>query len=131
MLQRSKGIHAQLHYEVDHLIPWSRFESWVKRAKSPYGWPANSIGNLSLVPRFGNRGKGNATVNEWLLKKDKVAKSAGYIREVLVLDDDLLTKFDLKSSFSVTEIEFRELMTARWKVLKEVILDALYSQDWK
>jgi len=131
MLQRSKGIHAQLHYEVDHLIPWSRFEPWVKRAKSPYGWPVNSIGNLSLVPRFGNRGKGNATVNEWLTKKDKVAKSAEYIREVLVLEGDLLVRFDLKSSFSVTEIEFRELMAARWKVLKEVILDALYSQDWK
>ena len=130
MLQRSKGIDAQLHYEVDHLVPWSRFEPWIKRAKSPYGWPVNSIGNLALVPRIGNRGKGKATVNEWLAKKDKVAKSAKYIREVLVLDDELLTDFDLKSSFTVTELEFRKLMSARWKILKKVILDALYEKAW-
>jgi|GEM_PF-7134862 len=131
MLQRSKGIDAQLHYEVDHLIPWSRFEPWIKRAKSPYGWPVNSIGNLALVPRIGNRGKGKATVSEWLAKKDKVAKSAKYIREVLVLDDELLTNFDLKSSFTVTELEFRKLMSARWKILKKVILDALYEKAWE
>jgi hypothetical protein len=131
MLQRSKGIDAQLHYEVDHLIPWSRFEPWIKRAKSPYGWPVNSIGNLALVPRIGTRGKGKATVSEWLAKKDKVAKSAKYIREVLVLDDELLTNFDLKSSFTVTELEFRKLMSARWKILKKVILDALYEKAWE
>jgi hypothetical protein len=30
----------------------------------------------------------------------------------------------------VTELEFRKLMSARWKILKKVILDALYEKAW-
>ena len=131
MLQQSKGIDAQLHYEVDHLVPWSRFATWIEREKSPFGWPINSIGNLALVPRYGNRGKGNATVNEWLNRSEKAAGAASYIRQVLVLENDLLASFDLKENFLVKESEFRSLMIKRWELMRAVILDALFANAWK
>ena len=83
------------------------------------------------MPRYGNRGKGNATVSEWLKKSEKAAGSASYIRQVLVLENDLLASFDLKENFSVKESEFRSLMVKRWALMREVILDALFANAWK
>ena len=131
MLQRSKAAHAQISYEVDHLVPWSRFKAWIEHDESPYGWPINSIANLALVPRVSNRGKGDATVVEWLMKSAKASKDEKYIRDALVLDGELLAKFDLKSGFIVTEAEYRKLLAARWVLVRQVIIDALFSDAWK
>ena len=131
MLQRSKALHANLSYEVDHLVPWSRFATWIDREHSANGWPINSIGNLALVPRLSNQGKGKLTVQEWLTKSPRAAKQSGYIREVLALDGELLNQFDLQGSFNVKESEFRELMQARWTVLRQIIVDSLFENAWK
>lgn len=130
MLQRSKAIHAGLSYEVDHLIPWSRFAPWVDREGSANGWPINSVANLALVPRLSNQGKGKLTVQEWLTKSAKAAKQSDYISDVLALDGGLLKKFDLKGSFNVTESEFRKLLQARWILLREIIIDSLFDNVW-
>jgi hypothetical protein len=65
------------------------------------------------------------------MKSAKASKDEKYIRDALVLDGELLARFDLKSGFIVTEAEYRKLLAARWVLVRQVIIDALFSDAWK